>query len=659
MSTWCQGILGLPDSELNSLWYERLATAATDDRVNPEVAISLYQRAIEEKNPSWLCYQGLGTAFSRQNQTLEAVTQVELALKSAQQEDATPKPETNDIVGLYLLLGQYAYEAGDVRTADKYYSLACEGGDESQVREGRLGRLKSRLGFPDTEAIQALKTTLAQENGKAEVTAAMEMLALDSDHHNLIARMFAVLKQDPNLLKEVLDAMEKAIWNLTPSNTSKVLTGDERFAEDEARSVLLCDRGFAAYLFRVSSDGLKSVNEALKLWEESRDLLANVGGTNALFTRQRATTALAAHYFQSIAEGLQLNYYDALAKLKKLANSESDYNFLRSDAISFLGSAYVLCGDKESAKEVLMARIKQGLQILSDDILENDKIGFSILQKALEQYQDFKNAVVALSMLGQPDLVTEALCFDISDITEVDDERKLQALDVVSELAKEVIRVIGSQIPDTKLQSQRIEAAKVYLDTLVATTEAKTEVNGNSEGENPRVSDLTAYAHRLLQSRILPLHKAHTPSVDKAELTWNWSCDGRTSDGRVCDKWNSFEDNLYHCIYCSNKDFCGDCFKQLRNPESGVDFMECSAKHRWLQIPHQGNSMYVSMKSKTVRVPIDVRPLDGDDRILKAYYAEDGNGEEITLDEWKERVATEWGISLKTLSETSSEDGKS
>ncbi|KAL6699579.1 hypothetical protein J3F84DRAFT_404601 [Trichoderma pleuroticola] len=659
MSTWCQGILKLPDSELNSLWYERLATAAAVDGVKPDATISLYQRAIEEKNPSWLCYQGLGAAFSKQNRTLEAMTQVQLALERAQQEDASPKPEAKDIVGLYLLLGQYAYEADDMRNADKYYSLACEGGDESQVRDGQLGRLKSRLGFPDAEAIQSLKDTLTQENGRGEMATAMEMLAIDTDHDDLIARLFAVIRQDPDLLKEVLDAMEKAIWNLTPGNVSKVLTVDERFAEDETRSILLCDRGFAAYLFKVSSDGLKSINEALRLWEESRDLLANVGGTNALFTRQRATTALAAHYFQSIAEGLQLNYYDALAKLTKLANSDSDYNFYQSDAIGFLGSAHVLCGKKELAKEVLMTRIKQGLQILSDDILENDKIGFSILQKALEQYQDFKNSVVALSLLGLPDLITDALYFEVGDITEVDDERKLQALDVVSELAKEVIRVINSQIPETKLQSQRIEAAKVYVDTLVATAEAKTEVNGNSEDENPRVSDLTAYAHRLLQSRISPLHEAHTPSVDKGALAWSWTCDGRTADGRGCGKWNSFEDDFYHCIYCSNKDFCGNCLERLRNPESGVDFMECSAKHRWLQIPHQGHSMYMSMKAKNVRVPIDVKPLDEDDRILRAYYAEDGSGEEIALEEWKERVAAEWGISLKNLSETSSEDGKS
>ncbi|KAL7914155.1 hypothetical protein GGI35DRAFT_490457 [Trichoderma velutinum] len=661
VSAWCQGFLKLPDSELNSLWYERLATAAANEDPNPDAAVSLYQRAIEEKNPSWLCYQGLGTAFYKQQRTPEAMAQLELALKRAQQDNATPKPEAKDIVGLYLLLGQYAYEAGDMHNADKYYSLACEGGDTSQVREGQLGRLKSRLSFPSTEEIRQLfRSTLAEENGKEEMTVAMEMIALDAQHDDLIARMFTVVKQDPDLLKEVLDAMERAISNLTPGKgqASKVLTENERFAEDEARSVLLCDRGFAAYLFKVSSDSLKSVNEALRLWEESRDLLVNVGGTNALFTRQRATTALAAYYFQSIVDRLHLDYYDALAKLTKLANSDSDYNFYQSDAIGFLGIVHALCGKEESAKEVLMPRIKHGLQILSDDILENDKVGFSILQKALEQYQDFKNAVVALSLLGQPDLITDALCFETSDFTEIDEERRPQALEVVSDLAKEVIRAINSQIPDTKLQSQRIEAAKAYVDALVAASEAKTEVNGNGENENPKVSDLTAYAHSILQSRILPLHEKHTPNIDTGALAWSWGCDGRTSDGKGCDKWNNFEDGFYHCIYCSNKDFCGDCLGRLRDPESGVDFMECSAKHKWLQIPHQGDSMYVSMKAKNVRVPIDVRPLDGDDRILKAYYAEDGSGEEITVEEWKERLAAAWGISLKSLSETSSEDGK-
>ncbi|UKZ83102.1 hypothetical protein TrVFT333_010905 [Trichoderma virens FT-333] len=663
VGTWCQGILMLPDSELNSLWYERLATASGMQDSNSDATISLYQRATEEKNPSWLCYSGLGTAFYRKGQTEEAITQVELALERAQQEDATPKPEAKDIVGLYLLLGQYAYEAGNMSIADKYYSLACDGEDASQAKDGQMGRLKSRLGHLSAEgARELLKSTLSQEKGKEEMTAAMEKLALDAQHDYLIARMFAVAKEDPDLLKEIVAVMERAIGNLMPGKDrgSGVSTEDERFAEDEARSVLLCDRGFAAYVFKISPEGTEPVNEALRLWGESRDLLANVGGTNALLTRQRAATAMARHYFQSIVDGLQFDYYDSLAKLTKLADSDPDYNFYRSDSIGFLGSVLVLCGKKESAKGVLMPRIKLGLQILSDDVLENDVAGFSVLEKALEQYQDFKNSVVALSLLGQADLVTEALLFEIDDITEVEvDEEKQRALDVLSNLATEVIHAIDSQVPDKKLQVLRIEAAKSYVDNLAA-AEAKTEVNGNGEEKKSGASDITAYAHRLLQSRLLTLHQKHTPNIDIDDLAWSWACDGRTSDGRGCGKWNIFEDDLYHCIYCSNRDFCGDCLARLRSPE-GVEMMECSAKHKWLQIPHQGNSMYLSTKAKSVRVPIDVRPLDDDDRILKAYYAEDG-GDEITVEAWKEGLAAEWGISLKELkdlSDTSSEDEKS
>ncbi|KAL7941231.1 hypothetical protein V8C42DRAFT_335700 [Trichoderma barbatum] len=655
VSSWCQSILKLPDSELNSLWYERLATAAASQSSNHDVTVSLYQRAIEEKNPSWLCYRGLGTAFFKQGQTSEAMAQLELALKRAQQEDATPKPTATDIVGLYLLLGEYAYETGDVRNADMYYSVACEGGDASQVRDGQLGRLKSRLSLPSAEeARQLLKSTLAQDIGKGEMTAAMEMIALDAQHDYLISRMFAVVKGDPVLLKDIVAAMERATLNLTPGNNRVTrMMGDERFAEDEARGVLLCDRGFAAHIFRVSPDGTQPVNEALRLWGESRDLLENVGGSNSLIARQRATTALASHYFQSIVDGLQLDHYDALAKLTKLANSDPDYNIYHSDSIGFLGTVLMLCGKKEPARVVLMARIKQGLQILSDDILENDKLGFAALQKTLEHYQDFKNAFIALSLLGQPDLVTDALRFEADDITEVDGEGKRRVLEVVSGLAEEAIRVVNSQVSDTRLQAQRIEAAKVYVDTLAVAPAAKPEANGDSKDDNTQI-----HAYRLLQSRLSSLHQKHTPSVDLGALPWSWTCDGRTPDGKMCGKWANFEDDFYHCIYCSNRDFCSDCLTRIRNPETGVEIMECSAKHKWLQIPRQGSSLYVGMRAKSVRVPTDVKILDGDDKIMKGYYVDDGGGEVVTVEAWKEGLAAEWGISLKEILNESSSEGE-
>jgi hypothetical protein len=56
--------------------------------------------------------------------------------------------------------------------------------------------------------------------------------------------------------------------------------------------------------------------------------------------------------------------------------------------------------------------VELSLQILSDDVADNDALGFSILHKTLELYQDFENVAIALSLLVQPDLVTSALDFE-------------------------------------------------------------------------------------------------------------------------------------------------------------------------------------------------------------------------------------------------------
>ncbi|KAL6863653.1 hypothetical protein J3F83DRAFT_745169 [Trichoderma novae-zelandiae] len=666
VGTWCRDVLGLSDTEIDSLWYERLGEASASQNSKPEITISLYQRAVKEKNPSWLCYRGLGMAYYRQGETRDAIAQMELALEATKRGDAAPQPEPTEVVRLHLLLGQYSYESGDVDKADQYYSVACESDDVSQARDGELGRLKARLRFPGAEEVrQWLKNTLALEKGKERMVAAFQMLARDFQHYDLVSMLFTIAEDDGSLLRDVVAVMEKASDNLMPDKSSpaRATQGDERFADAEARGVLLCHRGFAAYTYRVSPGGAEPVNEALRLWRETRDLLANVGGSNALVTRQRATTALAKHYFQSILDGLQQDYHDALTKLSELA--DPDRNFYQSDAIGFLGVASVLCGNRELARTVLKPRIKQGLQILSDDILENDTLGLALVQKTLQHYQDFENAAVALSLLGQPDFVTEALCFEARDVTDVDGESKQRVLNMVSALAEELIRDVKAQVPDSSLQAQRIDAATAYVETLVAAAEAdrrktKHGVDANGDDEKPSVHDFeVAYSYRLLRSRISPLRTELNTRLTPWTLNF---CEGRTPNGGGCAKWTTSEEDFYHCVYCSNKAFCGDCLARLRNPGSGVKISECSAKHKWLQIPRVGDDMFVGGKAKSVRLPMDLRALEDDDRILKALYAEDGRGEEITVEAWKERLATEWGISLKeVLNETSSEgseDGK-
>ncbi|OTA04241.1 hypothetical protein A9Z42_0048210 [Trichoderma parareesei] len=649
VSAWCQDFLGLVDSDIDSLWYERLAEASTSQKSRPEVTISLYQRAIMEKGSSWLCYQGLAMAYDREGETKEAIAQMELALKAAKREDAAPKPEPADIVRLHLLLGQYAYEAGDFYEADRHYSIACESDDISQARSGKLGRLKARLCFSSAEeARQWLKSALASEKGKRDMTATLEMFSRDSEHYNLVPVLLTMAKENSDLLRDIVAAMKEATDNLMSGKSSAARTaqGDQRFADDEARGVLLCHRGFAAYTYGISPGGAEPVNQALQLWMEARDVLAHVGGINALLMRQQATTALANHYFQIIMNGSQqLDHGNALTKLTELADSDPDSTFYQNDAIGFLGVVSVLCGNGEAARSRLRPRMKQGLQFLSDDMPGNDAFGLWLVQKTLEHDQDFRNAVVALSLLGQPDAVTEALHFEVGDVTEFDGtgESKQRVLKIVSTLARRIIHDVKARVPDSRQQRQRIEAAAAEVEVLMASAAGADTKEITLEVDATDVE--AAYAYSLLQSRISPLSEL---------TTWAWTCNGRAPDGRNCRKWADSSDSgedFYHCIYCSDQDFCGSCLGRLRNPGSGVKITGCSAKHKWLQIPCHGDDFFLGSKAKRVRLPIDVRPLEDDDRILKVVYghSEDGGGEEMTVEAWKEGLAAEWGISLKEL----------
>jgi tetratricopeptide (TPR) repeat protein len=740
VSTWCRDFLGLTDSDLDSLWYERMAATVASLPIyksNSSALLSLYQRAMEQEGepPSWLCHRGLGIAHYSQGNLEAAITALELALEVAAREEATPPPEGKDLVELHLLLGEYAYSLGDnMQKAAEHYLIACKSEDEEQATKGQLGHLKARLSLPDNEdndesrnnlegTIQVLKSILAPEGGHKQMADLLKMFARDADHYVLVSKMFKMAKRDPDpdLLYWILCAMHTATlgsstaaWqSARPGESTETLQGDNQFTEAEARGVLLYDLGVAAYWYKVvvvtpsSSDDTMNTDpiiEALRLWSESRSQLASLGGRNAFIAHQRATAALVNHYFLDCLEALGSNpedqdrYRHALPKLAELA--DADPHILSSDAPGFLATLHAMHGDKEKARTVLRPHVKQALQILSDDYVENDIIGFALLQKALGKYQDFRGAAVATSVRRQPDLVTDALlCWEASDVTEDEDgesededneeqqdpQRILEVLELVTKLAKETIEVVKSEFPDAKQQLQRIEKAKAHIDSLVAddiaaapaaadttptiTAGANTEQNVNPSGDSDHDSDgqnlapnmlsptetMTETALRLLLSRLSELEQMHTPGLDvQPDLT----CNGLTADGLTCPNTSDWEHDFYHCLYCSNRDFCFSCLNDLRRKPSRpndndddivVDMTVCSAKHRWLLNPPMGDDMYVGLQAKSVRVPSAVRPLNAnDDQILKAYYddGEDGDiAEEITVEEWKQRLANEWDIS--------------
>ncbi|KAI0875166.1 hypothetical protein GGS24DRAFT_307538 [Hypoxylon argillaceum] len=654
LSTWCQDFLGL-DSNVNSLWYERLAAAAALRGSPADVVRSLYGRALEKENPSWLCHSGLGRIHFRQYRTSDAIREVEEALRIAEKKDAVPTPKKSDLMDLHLLLGRFYYEADDTEEAASQYSVAWRDGDGEQAEKGQLGYLKSILNLSYIEGKrEMLEKALDLHGEERKIVRLMRMIARDVDHDAIVSKMFSSAKESPELLREIVHAMERATKAAFAEDRTAEVLADDRFIEDEYCGMLLYDMGVAAYSYKVSPEGTEPIDEALKLWRKSRDQLSNVGGRNAYSARRSATTALAKHYFQSMLDG---QYLDHLDELSKLANDSSE-TFL-SDPPGFLSAFYALCDKKEESKSVLLQRMRQALHILFDDTPDNDFSGYLILQKTLEQHQDFRNSAIALSLVGQADLVTECLCFEAEDIPDEDGVNKEQVLETVNRLAKETIQEVKAQVLDASRQAERIKAAKAHVDSLVAAAKPESkpraysdnatieEDEGDDKG-NPHPADPNAAtALRVLLERIGSLQAMHSPEIDQKALRRIWFCDGRDADGNPCKIEHGLETEMFHCVYCSNQDFCGDCLRRLRDPASEVEITACSDRHRWLRVPPLGEDIYVGSKAKSVRVPT-VKALEGDERILNIYYGEDG-GEEIKVEAWLEMLAVEWGISVAAL----------
>ncbi|KAI1328034.1 hypothetical protein F5Y16DRAFT_164087 [Xylariaceae sp. FL0255] len=646
VSDWCQHFLGLRSSELDSLWFERLATAATDDfSSGPEIAISLFQCALEKANPSWLCHRGLGTAYFRQDQTTEAIEQILLALEAAKSTEPSPAPTQQDLMGLELLLGEYYYASKDGSRAARHYLTACESEDSEQVMQGQLGNIRSKLYLQDTENTRTWLKAIETGKESLSMHEVLRLVSRDDGHDILMAKMFNVAKTDAGLLQNIVDAMETVtntvtVWKTRNPTAEEVSTNSE-FAEKECQGVLLYDRGVAAYTYKISPKGTDPVSEACKLWQQCGEVLADVGGYNASLAKENASKALAKHYFQAMSEGRHLKDVDAL---RKLAQDEvGNYTHF---AAGLLGSLYASLGHLDQSKKELKAQVETALQMLSDDVSYNDASGYYTLQNAFLQHQDFINAVISLSLCMQADLLTEGLEIDIDD-EELDEALdKQEVAELVSQLVAETIKATKDRVPNSSNQVQRIEAASTHLDLHESRSNQDNAVDSGSGLPTEANPNAITAASRIVRGRLTALQQKHLPKVHVWKLQGiSIYCNGATEDGRSCKNNSNFDRQFYSCLFCASIDFCSECLRRLRDPETEAEIRDCSARHQWLRMPPMGHESYVGPSAKTVRKPAGVRVWEGDDAILSPYYPEDG-GEEINVEVWKEELARQWHISL-------------
>lgn len=650
VNKWCQSFLGKGDSDVDSLWYERLAEATLQDE-DWDLTSSFYDRALRKENPSWLCYRGLAMSYYAQGRTGDAIDKLKQALDEASKEVAAPQPKPTDLATLHLLLGRYCHEAGDTQQATSHFLQAGETGDPEQLTQAVLGQLKAALAVADPgKTMQVLKSIFEGKDAEKTPSGVLKMIAQDPDHELLVMGMCNVARADSKLLGRILAVM-KTITS-TPAQVQdrsvETLDQDEQYLDKQTRGVLLYDRGAAILQFGEalglgSTDDNALIDEAVQLWTESEEQLREAGGSVAFTVRRSAISALAKHYFHEMVDrGLNSAQMDILAKLAK------DGSVFYSDPCSgYLAILYARNGKDDEARQALRPQVEVAIRILSDDWPENDFLGFAILQSTLAQYSDLENSVVAMSLQGQPDLVASALRFGPTDVDQTEDNQEL--LELARNLANETISEARKKVPDASKQFLRIQAAKSHVASIDPLEYLSSDVGISSDEHIPNEERTSKYGvhifegvHSLIRDRLNALAERHCSEMDDRLLV-KISCDGKGIDGKKCDKVADFKDNFYHCTYCFNCDLCSDCLKQMRDSNSKATPV-CSPSHKWIRCPPQGDDFYVGPEAENVRLPNSVDTLPGDEKHI--FVANFGNGEsqQISVEAWKKQLTDQWGI---------------
>ncbi|KAK7715647.1 hypothetical protein SLS63_011403 [Diaporthe eres] len=632
ISEWCRNFLSLSDADLDSLWYERLATAALhhDDKVDK--ARQFYQLALEKESPSWICHRWLGSTYYREEKFDEAMKCFELAIAEAEKDGAVPKPEPADVFALHLLLGESALDTGDLKKAAESYLQAGSSEDADQAMQAQLGQMKAAMRSPDPhDAMKWLQDKLSEETEGRKLCDILNMAAREDDNGDFIPRMFTLASEKPDTLRGVVRAMETATARPNPGAEFEEVNP---ILNDESVGVLKYYRGLATYIYKheVAPETVDPFREALRLWEECCDQLSNIDTYNAYSIRQRARVQIAQHYFEDMLARDRLDDVDKLAQLARSENQAQG----EWEASGFLSALYAHHGDTSHSRAALVRKIRLGLEVLSDETPQNDDFGFSTLWGALVQHGDFVNATIALLLCTSPDVLTNALAFSSEDVRDSEGQDNQRLLDVVRRLADKTLEVINSQLSETSPQHQRLKVATEHIDTCLSAISSSDDALERGEGQSQLTlhNSETVAAYRLIQERLRASQEHITEVTD-----WTWTCDGRTPDGKKCTKTE-----VYHCVYCPNIDFCDDCLGRLRDPEkrSDMESAVCSSKHRWLKLPLPSSGLYVGPQAKSLGTP-KVEQRHEDHQILEVSGVGDAT---VNVDDWRADVARDWEIML-------------
>ncbi|PGH12593.1 hypothetical protein AJ80_06651 [Polytolypa hystricis UAMH7299] len=175
-------------------------------------------------------------------------------------------------------------------------------------------------------------------------------------------------------------------------------------------------------LAQIYNEFLHDQAKATKRWEKIMSAYASTKEKTQIgFLKLQASVKLARQYlYDAVDAGVgSLEAEGAVAKLERLVKqTKADEHYMllafSSGRALSLGIYYRLNGQEEEARALFRPSIKQGIQLLSDDDLENDSFGLFNLMNALLAAGDARNVIAGfyVAIGSWPGSISESVTCD-------------------------------------------------------------------------------------------------------------------------------------------------------------------------------------------------------------------------------------------------------
>lgn len=374
--------------EESALWHRRLAMALRDGVFFDE-AIEHFSSALEIDTIRWLARAGMAITFTLKKEftkalELDRITEQEL-LESTGKEQALHNVQQR--------MGESYSSSGDEQNAFLNYQRGFRNAPWCDTcicacltflhENKRYADIIDMLKLMDTLEIPSLRRN-------SLMASLINNYWSTEDYFRIVTKTALETQDLVFLIRSYRSAIKQAKKDLKP-----VVAG---FLE-------LC-------LATLYYDHVKDQHRAIKSWERVLDTFTGSSvDIQITYLRLEASTKLAGHWFRKAVEAgvgtpeaeQNIERLEKIASRKRRTHpgEKEDRSYIGANVISLLiGVWHRLTGREADARAYIQPSMKQAIQLLTDDDLENDSEGWSTLCTTLVAASDDENAIATAHYLG-------------------------------------------------------------------------------------------------------------------------------------------------------------------------------------------------------------------------------------------------------------------